>query len=169
MFGSATVPFRDQRRHTLALIDTVLGSGMSSRLFQRVREELGLAYAVYSFQHFNRDSGSLGVYVGTAPESAGQATDVIRAELARLAAEGLPADEIAQGKGQLKGQITLSLEGVSSRMYRAAGVELYGEEFRPLDRVLAEVDAITPDDVAAACAEFYAPERQTVLSLGPRP
>jgi len=167
VFGSATVPFADRRRQTLALIDTVFGSGMSSRLFQRVREELGLAYSVYSFESFHRDAGSHGVYVGTAPETAAQATDVIRAELARLAAEGLPAAEIEQGKGQLKGQITLSLEGVSSRMYRAAGVELYGEAFRPLDAVLAEVDAITADDVAEACAAFFAPERQTVLSLGP--
>jgi predicted Zn-dependent peptidase len=147
----------------------VLGGGMSSRLFQRVREELGLAYSVYTFQSFHVDTGVHGVYVGTAPETAREAADAIRTELARVAADGLPDDEIAAGKSQLKGQITLSLESVTSRMYRAAGVELYDEPYRPLDEVLAIVDAIDADTVREVCREFFAPERQTVLSLGPQP
>ncbi len=73
------------------------------------------------------------------------------------------------GKSQLKGQIVLSLEGVSSRMYRAAAVDLYGVPYRDVDALLALVDAITPDEVAAVCAEFFDPDRQTVLSLGPAP
>jgi len=145
----------------------LLGGGMSSRLFQRVREELGLAYAVYTFQSFHRDSGNHGVYVGTAPETAGLATEAIREELARVAREGLPDDELAAGKNQLKGQITLSLESVSSRMYRAAGVELYDEEYRSLDELLALVDGIDRDLVGQICSEFFAPEAQTIVSLGP--
>jgi predicted Zn-dependent peptidase len=140
---------------------------MSSRLFQRVREELGLAYSVYTFQSFHADVGMHGVYVGTGPETAREALDAIQVELAEVAANGLPADELAMGKSQLKGQLTLSLESVSSRMYRCAGVELYGEPYRSLDEMLALIDAVTPEQIAEVARDFFAPERQTVVSLGP--
>jgi predicted Zn-dependent peptidase len=140
---------------------------MSSRLFQRVREELGLAYAVYGFQSFHVDTGLHGVYVATAPATAKQAVEAIQEELARVAREGLSASDLASAKSQLKGQLTLSLESPSSRMYRAAGTELYGEPFRTLDETLAIIDGITQDDVASVSREFFAPERQTILSLGP--
>jgi len=169
VFGSATVPHGDPRRIALGLVSMLLGGGMSSRLFQRVREELGLAYSVYTYQSFHVDAGMHGVYVATAPETAKDAAEAVRAELQLLAENGLPDDELEAGKRQMKGQITLSLEGVSSRMYRAAGVELYGEPYRPLDEVLALVDAIQPSDVRAVCRDFFAPERQSVLSLGPKP
>jgi predicted Zn-dependent peptidase len=146
----------------------LLGGGMSSRLFQRIREDLGLAYSVYSFQSFHRDSGNHGIYVGTAPETAPDAQAAVRAELAKISAEGLDPDELAAGKSQLKGQITLSLESVSSRMYRAAGVELYGEEYRTLDELLSLVDAITGESVAEVCRDFFSPDAQTVVTLGPR-
>ncbi|MEP6905295.1 MAG: pitrilysin family protein [Gemmatimonadales bacterium] len=167
VFGSATVPHGDPRRYALSLVSTLLGGGMSSRLFQRVREELGLAYAVYTFQSFHHDSGVHGVYVGTGPETAGLAIDAIRDELSRVSSEGIPEDELTAGKNQLKGQITLSLESVSSRMYRAAGVELYDEDFRSLDEVLALIDSIDHESVLAVCSDFFAPDRQTVVSLGP--
>ena len=167
VFGSATVPHADKRRHTLVLINTLLGGGMSSRLFQRVREELGLAYSVYTFQSFHVDSGTHGVYVGTSPENADQAIAAVRGELARLVRDGIPDSEIAMGKQQVKGQITLAMEGVSSRMYRAAAVELFGEPYAGLDDVLAKIDAITPEDVAACCAAFFVPDQQTLVSLGP--
>jgi predicted Zn-dependent peptidase len=168
VFGSATVPHSDTRRYALSLVSMLLGGGMSSRLFQRIREDLGLAYSVYTFQSFHRDSGNHGVYVGTAPDTAAQATEAIKEELARLSSEGLPDDELAAGKSQLKGQITLSLESVSSRMYRAAGVELYDEEYRSLDQLLALVDGIDSETVREVCAAFFAPELQTIVSLGPR-
>lgn len=167
VFGSPTVAHGDPRRYAVVLVDAILGGGMSSRLFQRVREELGIAYSVYTFQSFHPETGTHGVYVGTAPETAAQARAAIREELQRITEEGLSPQEIAMGKSQLKGQVTLSLESVTSRMYRAAGVALYDEPFRSLDEVLARVDAITPDEVMAVCREFYAPEGQTVVSLGP--
>ena len=167
VIGSATVPYSDPRRHAIVLVGVLLGGGMSSRLFQRVREELGLAYSVYGFQSFHVDTGMHGVYVGTAPATATQAVEAINEELARVAREGLSAADLASAKSQLKGQITLSLESPSSRMYRAAGTELYGEPFRTLDETLALIDAISEDDVAAVAAEFFAPDRQTILSLGP--
>jgi predicted Zn-dependent peptidase len=167
VFGSPTVRHGDPRRYAVGLVSMLLGGGMSSRLFQRVREELGLAYAVYTFQSFHGDIGMHGTYVATAPETAAAAADAIREELARVAAEGIPEAELALGRQQLKGQVTLSLESVSSRMYRAATAELYGEPFRPLDEVLARIDAIDGDAVRAVCADYFAPDRQTVLSLGP--
>jgi predicted Zn-dependent peptidase len=165
--GSPTVRHGDPRRHAVVLLSALLGGGMSSRLFQRVREELGLAYAVYTFQSFHADVGMHGVYVGTGPETARQALDAINAELAIVAEQGLPAEELAMGKSQLKGQVTLSLESVTSRMYRCAGVELYGEPYRTLDEMLALIDSVTSDQIAEVAREFFAPERQTVVSLGP--
>ena len=167
VIGSPTVPYSDARRYAIVLVGVMLGGGMSSRLFQRVREELGLAYAVYGFQSFHVDTGLHGVYVATAPATAKQAVEAIQEELARVAREGLSASDLASAKSQLKGQLTLSLESPSSRMYRAAGTELYGEPFRTLDETLAIIDGITQDDVASVSREFFAPERQTILSLGP--
>jgi predicted Zn-dependent peptidase len=165
--GSATVAHEDPRRHAVILLSSILGGGMSSRLFQRVREELGLAYSVYTFQSFHADVGMHGVYVGTGPETARDALEAIHLELSDVAEHGLPESELAMGKSQLKGQITLSLESVTARMYRCAAVELYGEPYRSLDEMLALVDSVTSEQVAEVAREFFAPERQTVVSLGP--
>lgn len=168
VFGNATVPYGDRRRHALMLVNTLFGGGMSSRLFQRVREELALAYSVHSFQGFNATAGTQGIYVGCAPERADEAVTAVNAELQKLVEEGIPDDELAMGKQQLKGQITLSMESVTARMYRAAAVELYDEPYRPLDEVLARVDAIATGDVRAVCRDFYSHETQTLVRLGPQ-
>jgi predicted Zn-dependent peptidase len=167
VFGTDTFPLSDPRRFALAILVNVFGGGMSSRLFQRIREELGLAYAIYAYKHFFRSSGQLGVYIGTQPATADKAVAAIRAEYARLAADGLPTDELADGRQQLKGQLMLSLESPASRMARLAGFVLHDEEYRTLDQMLAEIAAVTADDVAAVAAEFFAPDRQTVVRLGP--
>lgn len=167
VLGSATVPHRDERRYALMLVDTLLGGGMSSRLFQKVREELGLAYSVYTFQSFHLMTGAHGVYVGTAPETREMALAAVRDELARLADAGMPEAELAQGRQQLKGQITLGLESPSARMFRAAATELYHEPYRPLDEVLRCIDAIDAAAVRSVCEEFFQPGKQTVVSLGP--
>jgi predicted Zn-dependent peptidase len=168
VMGAQAVAHGDPVRFPLLLLSMLLGGGMSSRLFQRVREELGLAYSVYTYQSFHADSGMHGVYVATAPESAAAALDAIRQELRTVAERGLPEDEIAMGRQQLKGQVTLSLESVSSRMYRAASVDLYGEPYRTLDELLAMIDAITVDDVSHVARVFFSPEQMTVVSLGPK-
>jgi len=165
--GSTTVAHEDPRRHAVILLSSNLGGRMRSRLFQRVREELGLAYSVYTFQSFHADVGMHGVYVGTGPETARDALEAIHLELADVASNGLPESELAMGKSQLKGQITLSLESVTARMYRCAAVELYGEPYHSLDEMLALVDSVTSEQVAEVAREFFAPERQTVVSLGP--
>ena len=169
VLGTTGLRYADPRRYALVMLSMLLGGGMSSRLFQRVREELGLAYSIYTFQQFYADTGMHGVYVATSPDTARAAYDVIREELEQVASVGLPDDEIAMGKSQLKGQMTLSLESVSARMYRAAAVELYGEPYRTLDETLALVDAVTAEEIKSVAREFLAPDKQTVLSLGPSP
>jgi predicted Zn-dependent peptidase len=166
--GCTALAHSDPERFPFLLLSMLLGGGMSSRLFQRVREEMGLAYSIYSFQSFHEDSGMHGVYVATAPGSAADALDAIRHELQSVVDDGLPSDEVAMGRQQLKGQVTLSLESVSSRMYRAASVELYDEPYRTLDEVLALIDAISVDDVARVARAYFDPARMTVVSLGPK-
>lgn len=167
VFGNLTVPHADPRRYPLMLVNSIFGGGMSSRLFQRVREELGLAYSVHSFQSFHVSAGTQGIYVGCAPDRVDEALHAVRSELALLQLAGLSPEELAMGKQQLKGQITLSMESVAARMYRAAAVELFNEPYRPLDEVLARVDAVTTGDVQAVCRDFYHPDAQTVVRLGP--
>jgi predicted Zn-dependent peptidase len=167
VLGSDTFPHRDPRRFALAIVTNAFGGGMSSRLFQRIREELGLAYAVYAFQHLYQSAGVAGVYIGTQPSSADAAAEAILEEYRKLSTLSLPAQELAEGKQQLKGQVMLSLESPLSRMNRLAGVVLNGDRYRPLDELLADIDAVTADDVAALTAEFFAPERQSVIRLGP--
>ena len=167
VFGAATFGHGDPRRYAMVLLSNAFGGGMSSRLFQRVREELGLAYAVYSFQSFYREAGVSGVYVGTRHEWAEKAADVIRAELARLAKSGLTRDELEDAKGQVKGQMVLAMESTGARLHRLAGYELYDEPFLTVEDLMGRVDAVTLDDVAAVAAESFDPQKQVVLRLGP--
>jgi predicted Zn-dependent peptidase len=167
VFATDTVPYADRRKYALLVLANVFGGGMSSRLFQRVREELGLAYAIYAFTSFYRHMGVAGVYVGTQPRTAARAAAAIREEFARLAREGLSAAALAEAKQQTQGQLMLSLESPSARMYRLAGFPVYGEPYQSLDQVLAAVAGLTVDEVAAVAAEFFAPERPTVVWLGP--
>ncbi len=167
VFGTDTFPYRDRRRFALSIVTNAFGGGMSSRLFQRIREELGLAYSVYAYQQFFQSAGVAGVYVGTQPATATLAEDAIRQEYQAMASTGLSAEELEGGKQQLKGQVMLSLESPVSRMSRLATLALHGEDYRPLDAILAEIDRVTPEDVAAITSEFFAPERQTVVRLGP--
>ncbi len=169
VLGSSTFPYADRRRYALMLLNNVLGGGMSSRLFQRVREELGLAYAVYAYQSFFRRTGLTGVYVGSHPSHARRAYDAILEELDRLSGEGLARDDLSGAKQQLKGQITLAIESPASRMYRAAGVVLYEQPYQTIDQVLAAVDAVSHDQVAEVAQEFLRPERQATTWLGPKP
>ena len=167
VLGTDCFDGRDPRRYALALLSNLLGGGMSSRLFQRIREELGLAYAVYSFHHLYQSAGTLGVYVGTHPGSSHAAEAAIRAELQRLACNGMSAEELASAQRQLKGQIMLALESPSSRMHRLAGTVLHGDRYRRLDEILGEIDAVNLETIAALAAEYFDPARWCVVRLGP--
>lgn len=168
VMGGVGLAHNDPRRYAFALLDMILGGGMSSRLFQRVREELGLAYNVHTFSSAYADIGSRGVYLASAPESAQAALDAVREVLARVVEDGLSEADLEAGKRQLRGQLVLSMEGVSSRMYRAATTALYGEPHRSIEELLSLVDAIDRATVHAVAREFFDPSQQTIVSLGPK-
>jgi predicted Zn-dependent peptidase len=167
VFGSNVPGHSHPDRYALILLSAALGSGMSSRLFQRVREELGLCYAVYTYQSFYRVSGVSGVYVGTRPATAEKAASAVRDELARVAREGLPQDELDQIKRQVKGQVMISLESTGARLQRLASFALHDEEVVDLTGLLARIDAVGADDVLRVAEAHFRPERQLELRLGP--
>ncbi len=164
--GGLSVPYRDPLRYAIYVTSTALGGGMSSRLFQKIREERGLAYAVYSFHGFFAQAGHVGAYVGTRPETADQAGEALIEELDRLARRGLTGQELDDTRRQLKGQFLISLESPSSRMNRLAGVALYGHEYRSLDEVAARIDAVDRARCLEAAA-YFLPERLATLELAP--
>ncbi|MBU6364625.1 MAG: insulinase family protein [Gemmatimonadetes bacterium] len=168
VLGGVGLRHGDPRRFAFALLDMLLGGGMSSRLFQRVREDLGLAYSVHTFSTAFADTGVHGIYLASAPESAQEALDAARAVLRETAAAGLTPAELAAGKQQLRGQLVLGMEGIGARMYRAASTALYGEPFRSVDELMAEVDAIDEALVGEVAREYFDPDRHLLVSLGPR-
>jgi predicted Zn-dependent peptidase len=153
-------------RHAAVVVGQALGGGMNSRLFQRVREQLGLAYSVFSFQSFYARGGHVGAYLGTRPEAAGDAREALLGELQTLSEAGLSKTELGEVKEQIKGQILLSLESPAARMHRLAAMVLYGEPYRNLDVLTELIDGIGPDDAAEA-SKLYDPEGLAVLELWP--
>jgi len=167
VFGTGLPAHADPSRYGLVLLSSALGGGMSSRLFQRVREELGLCYSVYTYQSFYRGAGVGGVYVGTRPAAAERAVESVREELERVATHGLPAEELEQAKQQVKGQVMLTLESTSARLHRLVSFALNDEPFLGLDDLLARLDAVTVDEVAGLAERFFHPDRHLLLRLGP--
>ena len=167
VFGTGVPGHSHPDRYALVLLSSALGSGMSSRLFQRVREELGLCYSVYTYQSFYGISGVSGVYVGTRPGTAEQAAVAVREELQRVAAEGLSGAEVDQIKSQVKGQVMISLESTGARLHRLASFALNDEDFVDLSALLDRIDAVTPDDIRRVAGDYFHPERQFELRLGP--
>ncbi|MDT8435149.1 MAG: pitrilysin family protein [Gemmatimonadota bacterium] len=164
--GGAGPTWTDPLREALVVASTALGGGMSSRLFQRIREQLGLAYDVSSWQSFYRGSGAVGAYLATRPENAARAAAGLEDELARLAATGLDPEEDEATRTQLKGQLLLALESPGSRMRRLAGTVLHSEPWRSLDEVADRIDAVTTDEIRAAC-RLFDPAGLAVLELAP--
>ena len=167
VLGRDTPGHAHQDRYALILLSAALGGGMSSRLFQRVREELGLAYSVYAYQSFYARAGVLGIYVGTRPAWAPAALDAVREVCHDLATAGLPPDELARIKEQVKGQMMLSLEAPGTRLHRLAGFALHGEPFAGLDEVQGMIDAVSGCDIVRVAGEVLDPERLYALCLGP--
>ncbi len=167
VFGIRTPPRSDRARFPLILLSAAFGGGMGSRLFQRVREELGLAYTVYSYQSFYSRAGVAGVYVGTRPEWAERTVEAVQEEYRKLREDGLTSTELDEVKNQVKGQVMLSLESTGSRLFRLAGFALYDEPVMTLDQLLEAIDAVTPEEVFEMADRFFDPAAQTLLRLGP--
>lgn len=153
----------DERRFALGVLNTALGGGTSSRLFQEVREHRGLAYSVFSFSSHHADAGLVGVSVGCLPNRLEEVLAVVRAELAKVAQEGITAEELARGKGQLRGGLVLGLEDTASRMSRIGKAELIHDELLSIDEVIARIDGVTLDEVRAVAADILS--RPEVLAV----
>ncbi|AHI00550.1 pitrilysin family protein [Kutzneria viridogrisea] len=154
MLGVRALDRHDERRWTLGVLNAALGGGMSSRLFQEVRERRGLAYQVYSSVASYADTGNLCVYAGCQPDRLGEVAGVVRDVLAQVAAEGLSPAEVARGKGQLRGGLVLGLEDTSSRMSRIGKGELNYGDHLTVEQTLERIEAVTEQDVAVLAKEL---------------
>jgi predicted Zn-dependent peptidase len=167
MLGMPGLSMRDERRYTLSVLDTILGGGMSSRLFQEVREERGLAYEVSSFQQAYREAGLFGVSAGTSPERVQECIDVIVDQLDRFAAGGATDDEVTRAREHLKGNMTLVLESTSSRMSRLARNAIVHGRQISAEEVESRFDAVDREAVNALARELFAPAQRGLCVLGP--
>ncbi len=156
----------DERRYALGVLNAALGGGTSSRLFQSVREQRGLAYSVYSYASHYRDAGAFSVAVGCLPSKVADVLDVVRAELTTLGRDGISEAEVRRGQGQLRGGLVLSLEDSGSRMSRIAKAELLYDDLPSIDDVLHRVSDVTVDDVNALARELFR-QPQTLAVVGP--
>jgi predicted Zn-dependent peptidase len=164
--GVPAPPIADETRYPALLLNTILGGGMSSRLFQTVREERGLVYAIYSDLAPYRDTGSLCVYAGTSSDRAVQVIDLIMEEFRRLKTEPLQPGELRRAQDQLKGNLLLSLESSMSRMSNLARQQMYFERFFGLDEIIDRVEAVTEEEVMTMAGNLFQPERVALTLLG---
>jgi len=163
LYGSLGMGRLDERRYAAAVLETAVGGGMSSRLFQEIREKRGLVYSVGSSLSHYAGTGSFSVYAGCSPKRVPEVLRLVREELARVAADGLTPEEVARGRGQLKGGLVLGLEDTGSRMSRLGKSELSYGEYLPVREVLARLDAVDEEQVRAVGADLLT--RETCLAV----
>jgi predicted Zn-dependent peptidase len=168
ILGCPSIVATDERRFVMSVLNTVLGGGMSSRLFQEIREKRGLVYSTYSFASSYADAGYFGMYAGCTPQKVPQVIALLTAELEKLAAEGITEDELTKAIGQLSGGIVLALEDTGSRMSRLGRAELVAGEFLDIDETLARIREVTVEQVRALAVELAAAPR-TITVVGPFP
>ena len=154
VLGCAGMSRTDERRFALGVLNAALGGGMSSRLFQEVREKRGLAYSVYSFASQHCDSGMWATYIGCLPAKADEVLAICQEEIGKVISGGLTDAELDRGKGQLRGSLVLGLEDPSSRMSRLGKSELVYSRLEPVDEILASIEGVTHDDVRRVAAEI---------------
>ncbi|MDR3581120.1 MAG: pitrilysin family protein [Oryzomonas sp.] len=164
--GTRALPQDHPDRYALYLLNTILGGGMSSRLFEEVREKMGLAYSVYSYVISHADSGSLVVYAGTEHVHCREVIDIALREMGRMKREAVPADELNSAREQLKGKILMSLESTDSLMTRLAKNEIYLQRYQPVEEVLAGFDAVGADDILALAKELFDGSRLNLEVMG---
>ena len=166
VIGTPSLIATDPRRYAMSALNAVLGGGMSSRLFQEIREARGLCYSVYSFATGYSDSGYFGLYAGCAPAKVDEVITLMVAELRRLADGGLPADELARAHGQLRGGLVLGLEDTGSRMSRLGKAELVHGEYVGMDEALDRVQSVTAEQIQGLAAELC-DQDLTLAVVGP--
>jgi predicted Zn-dependent peptidase len=164
--GVPAHPIAHEKRHAGYILNTVLGGGMSSRLFQNIRERQGLAYSIYSDLNPYRDTGCLAVYAGTSLASASKVVQSVVSEFRKLKSDAVPEEELRRSKAQLKGSLMLSLESSTSRMSNLARQEMYFDRFYDLDELIARIEAVTAEDLTNLANEFFKTEAVAVTALG---
>jgi predicted Zn-dependent peptidase len=165
--GIPTIPVTHPDRYVLSLMSNLLGGGMSSRLFQRVREEQGLAYSIYNYTDFFRDTGMLATSFSSSPENCDRALAIVAEEYTRLRDGDLDEDELESNKAQLMSSVVLGMESTLSQMLRLARTEMAFGRFIPLSEVIDEIEGITREEVIRLAGEFLDPAQQTVAGYGP--
>jgi predicted Zn-dependent peptidase len=166
-WGCKAFRYADERKYPLLVMHTLLGSGMSSRLFQRIREKHGLAYSVFSFIETYFDTGLFGVYAGTEPKQAEKALKMILDEVDKLTRKSISQSLLQRTKDQLKGNLVLGLESVSARMHRLAKMELYDAGWHSIDDVIRQIDGVTAGDVKAVAEELFGKNQAVTTMLLP--
>jgi predicted Zn-dependent peptidase len=164
--GVPSYPITHEKRHSSYILNTLLGGGMSSRLFQNIRERQGLAYAIYSDLNPYRDTGCLSVYAGTSKASATKVVESIVSEFSKLKKETVSADELRRAKDQLKGSLMLSLESSTARMSNLARQEMYFDRFYGLDELIAKIESVTAAELQELANNFFQTENIAVTILG---
>ena len=164
--GVPTYPISHEKRYASYILNTLLGGGMSSRLFQNVRERRGLAYAIYSELNPYRDTGCLSIYAGTSLESAPKVVELIVNEFRDLKQNPISSEELQRTKEQLKGSLMLSLESTTARMSNLARQEMYFDRFFGLDEIIERIEAITVDELVGLANDFFRGDRIAVTVLG---
>ncbi len=165
-YGMEALDARHEDRFVLTMIDTVLGGGMSSRLFQEIREKKGLAYAVYSFHALYQDTGQMTIYAGTRPSNTEEVVRLIQAEIERMKTEGMTAEELTRAKESIKGHLVLGLESTRNRMTRIAKSEVTSGELLSVDELVKRIDKVTLDDVVRVAEDIFSKQKVLAL-LGP--
>src|SRR5205807_9872336 len=165
--GGVGISRHDDRRFALRVLDTIFGGTSSSRLFQEIRENRGLAYAVYSFTSAYQDTGQVGMYLGTRPDNLAEALAVVGSELRRLREEAATVEELDRAKENLKGRVVLALESTGARMNRLGSELLAGAPLESIDQVIARIDAVTVDDLRELVDALWSPDRLSAAGFGP--
>ncbi len=166
--GTRGFPYHSEKRFSLMILHTLLGGGMSSRLFQKIRESHGLAYTIFSFNDFYYDTGIFGVYLETDKEKVSRSVDLIGEEFNKLVLNSISLEEINSTKQQLKGNLILSLENTFSRMNRLAKMEIYLKNFYTIDDIIRKIEGITIDEVKELAKELLQEDQQFLTVLLPQ-
>lgn len=165
--GTQGLPYADERRYALSVLDHVMGGGMSSRLFQEIREKRGLVYSIASYAAAYRDGGLFVIYAGMSPQTGAEVVRLTLAEVEKITRSRVDETELRRAKESLKGGLMLGLESTGSRMSMLARSELYHGRQVTLDELIAKVDAVTADDVQRLATELFAPGRLSMAAIGP--
>lgn len=145
--GTTALSYSDTRKYDLLLLNTLLGVGMGSRLFQNIREKHGLAYSIYSFLDFFRDNGLLAIYLGTERKKLSKAMKLLEKEIYRIHQKAVSKEELNRVKAQVKGNLLLGLESTARRMSRLAKMEIYLNEFQEIDQIIAQIDRVNRESL----------------------